>query len=256
MKNLYFNVVGTGNINLVLLSGWGLDTKIWFSMIEKLNHIFKFYLIDLPGYGKNKNLSLMTIDEIINILHRLIPKKSIWLGWSIGGLIASLFALSHPEYTLAVISVASSPCFIEKEKWPGIKKNTIYYLYKNLKKHYYKTIKNFLNWQIINTKNNIQDLIILKNILYSQSKPNVLTLKNGLEMIFSIDLRLDMMSLKIPVLRIYGALDSLVPKKIAKILDQAWPNTNSIILKHAAHAPFISHEEEFFSILLNFKKTL
>lgn len=62
--------------------------------------------------------------------------------------------------------------------------------------------------------------------------------------------------LKIPILRIYGELDNLIPKKIASILDSKWPRTHSIIIKKAAHAPFITNKNQFCSILLNFKKSL
>jgi len=253
MKNFCYHVVGTGKINIIVLSGWGVNSKIWFFIVQKLKFFFKFYLVDLPGSGKNRNLDPMKIHEIIKILYYHMPKKSIWLGWSIGGLIASYFALFHPKHTLGVISVASSPCFIKKENWPGIKKNTAYSFYIDLKTRYYKTISNFLNLQKIDSKQCVQDINILNNILLAETQPSLKLLENSLEMILLIDLRLDVTFIKVPMLRIYGALDNLVPKKIVSILDKKWPKTNSIIIEKASHAPFISHKNKFCSILLNFK---
>lgn len=252
MKSFYWNTIGEGKINVILLSGWGLHSKIWFFIIKKFQLFFKFYLIDLPGFGKNRMLHPMKIDCIIKILYYYMPKNSIWMGWSMGGLIASKFALSYPKETLAVISVASSPCFIEKKDWPGIKKDIAERFYLDLKKDYYKTINDFLNLQTINSNPYVQDLIILKKILFSEMKPSISFLKNGLEIISSIDLRSDIVFLKVPLLRIYGGLDNLVPKNIAKILDKKWPKTNSIIIKKAAHIPFVSHKKEFCFILWNF----
>lgn len=252
MKNFYYNTIGKGKINVILLSGWGVHSKVWFFIIKKFQLFFKFYLIDLPGFGKNKILYPMKIDQIIQILHDHMPKNSIWIGWSMGGLIASKFALSYPKDILAVISVSSSPCFIEKKNWPGIKKDIAERFYLDLTKDYYKTMNDFLNLQTINSNQHLQDLIILKKILFSEKKPSINFLKNCLKIISCLDLRLDIEFLEVPFLRIYGALDNLVPKKIAKILDKKWPNTNSIIIKKAAHIPFISHKEEFCCILFNF----
>ncbi|ANZ22726.1 hypothetical protein ATN01_02705 [Buchnera aphidicola (Diuraphis noxia)] len=245
MQKFYYNIAGKGKKNIILLSGWGLHSKIWLFIIKELQFFFKFYLIDLPGFGKNKKLFPMKIDQIVEILHDHMPKKSIWMGWSMGGLIASKLALSYPKDILAVVTVASSPCFIEKPNWPGIKKNTVQYFYENLKKNYYRTIDNFLNLQITNKKQYIKDINILKKILFSEEKPSLNFLQNNLEIILYVDLRLEMNLLEVPLLRIYGALDSLVPKKIVKILDKKWPNTNSSIIKKAAHMPFISHKKEF-----------
>lgn len=118
MKNFYLNIKGNGKINVVILNGWGFDSKIWFFIVKKLNNIFKFYLIDLPGIGINKHLIPVKIDTIIKILYYYIPKNCIWLGWSIGGLIVNQFALSYPKHILAIINVTSSPCFIKKKNGP------------------------------------------------------------------------------------------------------------------------------------------
>lgn len=223
---------------------------------SKTPFFFKFYLIDLPGCGINQHMSSIKIEEIIEILYNKMPKNSIWLGWSIGGLIASRFVLSYPEHTLALITVASSPCFVEKKNWPGIKKYTAYKFYSDLQTNYFKTINNFFYLQQKYTKKYFYNSNKLKEIILSQSQPNREFLKNGLEIICSIDLRLEMTLIKVPFLRIYGSIDGLVPKEIKSILDKIWLNTDSVIIKQAAHIPHVSHPKEFCSILLNFKNLL
>ncbi len=52
-----------------------------------------------------------------------------------------------------------------------------------------------------------------------------------------------------PGLRIYGYLDGLVPRKVAELLDADWPNSTSQIVAKAAHAPFISHPDEFVTMI-------
>ncbi|MFS7183296.1 hypothetical protein AB6846_24615, partial [Serratia proteamaculans] len=53
------------------------------------------------------------------------------------------------------------------------------------------------------------------------------------------DLRQPLAKLPLPLLRVYGYLDGLVPRKVAGLLDVNWPHSPSIIIAKAAHAPFI-----------------
>ena len=59
------------------------------------------------------------------VVLRQAPDKAIWLGWSLGGLVASQIALTHPERVLALVTVASSPCFSARDEWPGIKPDVL-----------------------------------------------------------------------------------------------------------------------------------
>ncbi|QCI24047.1 pimeloyl-[acyl-carrier protein] methyl ester esterase [Buchnera aphidicola (Macrosiphoniella sanborni)] len=256
MKNFSWEIMGIGKINVIILNGWGINSKIWLFIIQELRYYFKFHLIDLPGSGQNKNLIPIKIDKIVEILRQKMPKDAIWIGWSLGGIIVNYFGLHYPEYILAIINVASSPCFIEKKNWPGIKKKIINNFYFNLKTKYHYTIRNFLDLEKINSEENCKDIIILKNILSLQSSPNIKLLKNSLEIILLFDLRVDLTFLQTPLLRIYGELDNLVPKKIISILDKKWPKTKSIIIKKSAHAPFITKKKEFCYILSHFNHFL
>ncbi|AWH90275.1 pimeloyl-[acyl-carrier protein] methyl ester esterase [Buchnera aphidicola (Melanaphis sacchari)] len=254
MKKFYCNTIGHGEINLIFLSGWGFSSKIWFFIIKKIHLLYKCYLIDLPGIGINQQLNYINFQKMINILKKNIPKKSILIGWSIGGLIAIYLTIFYPKNILGIINVCSSPCFLKKKKWPGMEKNTIHHFYYQLKNNYYKTINNFLCLQTIGSEKYIQDVIKLKKIFLCEKKPNEKILKVGRKILENIDLRYEGMHLKTPLLRIYGELDHLVPQKISQILDIQWPNSKSEIIKKARHIPFVSHKEEFFIILLKFIK--
>ena len=74
----------------------------------------------------------------------------------------------------------------------------------------------------------------------------------GLEILKTIDLREQLASLALPHLRMYGYLDGLVPRKVVPLLDNLWPESQSMVVAKAAHAPFISHPGEFCSALSAF----
>ncbi len=77
-------------------------------------------------------------------------------------------------------------------------------------------------------------------------------LNGGLEILKTVDLREPLASLAVPHLRIYGYLDGLVPRKVVPLLDALWPESQSLVVAKAAHAPFISHPAEFCSALSAF----
>ncbi|ENM8609039.1 TPA: pimeloyl-[acyl-carrier protein] methyl ester esterase, partial [Klebsiella pneumoniae] len=62
--------------------------------------------------------------------------------------------------------------------------------------------------------------------------------------------------LPMPFLRLYGRLDGLVPRKIVPLLDDLWPESESILFDKAAHAPFVSHPAAFCEPLLALKRRL
>lgn len=256
MKNFSWNVIGNGKIHLILLHGWGINSTIWYYIAQELKFFFQIHLIDFPGFGKNKDLYPLHIDDIVSLLHNYMPKKAIWIGWSIGGLIASRYVLKYPMHVLGIITVSSSPCFLLKKDWPGVKSNFLNIIYKNLIINYYNTINIFLSYNTINALQSIHEINTLKNILLSQAQPSLQTIKNGLDMLYTIDLRSQIKFIKKPFLRIYGATDILVPKKIAYILNTQCLSSSSIIINNASHLPFVSHKKIFCFFILKFIKEI
>lgn len=256
MHKLHWNKIGTGKIHLVLIHGWGFNSEIWNILFSELHKNFKIHLVDLPGFGRNHELKFTNLKDTVQLLEKYIPNNSILLGWSMGGLITSKIALYYPKKIIGLINVTSSPCFITRPNWPGISKHQLLKFYYQLTENYQETISNFIKIQNINSKCLNQEIYTLKNLVLSQPKPTISTLKKGLELLYSSDLRKEMTKLNIPILRIYGSLDTLVPKKIATILDQQLPKSQHKIMYQCAHAPFISNKYEFCSIILKFSQNL
>ena len=183
---------------------------------------------------------------------RNLPRISrcIWLGWGLGGLVASQIALSQPERVKALVTVASSPCFSAQEAWPGIKPDVLASFQQQLSEDFQRTVERFLALQTMGTETARQDARTLKQTVLSLPMPDVEVLNGGLEILKTVDLREPLASLAVPHLRIYGYLDGLVPRKVVPLLDALWPDSESQVIAKAAHAPFISHPAEFCSALI------
>ena len=96
----------------------------------------------------------------------------------------------------------------------------------------------------------------LKQAVLSLPMPSAEALNGGLEILRTVDLRQALVRLPMPFLRLYGRLDGLVPRKIVPLLDDLWPESESILFDKAAHAPFVSHPAAFCEPLLALKRRL
>ncbi|SFN42956.1 pimeloyl-[acyl-carrier protein] methyl ester esterase [Izhakiella capsodis] len=252
MTSLYWHTSGSGDRDLVLLHGWGLNAEVWYDIVPRLSAQFRLHLVDLPGYGRSQGFDAMSLPQMAGTLLERAPERAIWLGWSLGGLVASEAALQAPERIASLITVASSPRFAASEAWPGIEPRTLEDFQCQLSENYSRTVARFIGLQSIGTRNAREDTRTLKQIVLAQPSPAFEVLNGGLEILKTADLRETMINLSTPLLRIYGYLDGLVPRRVAELLDKCWPGSQSKVIAHAAHAPFISHPHEFCDHLLNF----
>lgn len=256
MKTLWWQTVGTGNCHLVLLHGWGLNAEVWNCINEELASHFTLHLVDLPGFGRSRGFGPMSLDEMAQQVLAAAPQNAIWLGWSLGGLVASQIALSRPERVSALVTVASSPCFSAQDAWPGIKPEVLAGFQQQLSEDFQRTVERFLALQTMGTETARQDARALKQTVLSLPMPDVAVLNGGLEILKTVDLREPLSALTMPHLRIYGYLDGLVPRKVVPLLDSLWPESESQVIAKAAHAPFISHPAEFCAALIALSQRL
>lgn len=254
MTALYWHTCGTGDRDLVLLHGWGLNAEVWCCIIERFAPHFRLHLVDLPGYGRSRQYGAMSLLEMADEILLYAPRRALWLGWSLGGLVVSQIVLRQPERVAGIITVSSSPCFITRDGWPGIRLEVLREFEQQICTDYHRTVERFLALQTLGIESARADSQLLKSIVLKWPMPEMEVMVSGLEVLCNSDLRLPLASCSLPFLRIYGYLDGLVPRKIALLLDNAWPQTQSVVMKNTAHAPFISHPDVFFNLVIDFSE--
>ena len=113
MPQAKLNIESKGQgIDIVMLHGWGMNHAVFSPLFEKLSN-YRVHYVDLPGFGHSDAID-GELEAWCQHLIEQLPDNSIWLGWSLGGLIASKIALLYPTKVKALITVASSPCFLAK----------------------------------------------------------------------------------------------------------------------------------------------
>ncbi|CAI8160782.1 pimeloyl-ACP methyl ester esterase BioH [Pseudidiomarina mangrovi] len=246
------SVSGAGT-DLVVLHGWGLNASIWQAVAAPLQAHRRLHCIDLPGYGESPWPSAVPIsfDQLVELTAAALPARCQLLGWSLGGLVATAIALRYPERVSQLITVASSPYFPAADQWPGIDPHILNTFARQLSADFKRTVERFLALQSLGSQSAKADVKQIKEWLFSKpmAKPEVLDA--GLDMLSSVDLRAELARLSMPMLRIYGRLDSLVPAAVVPYVDQLAPTSKAIILPHCSHAPFVNEPEVFCQALLD-----
>jgi len=256
---LHVEVVGDGP-DLVLLHGWGLNSACWQSIVPLLSAHYRLHLIDLPGFGFSHDChaASSTLADITDALIKVAPANAVWLGWSLGGLCATDFALQHPQRVSALVTVASSPKFMaaaqvdESVSWPGIAEKVLAQFQLQLQQDLPQTINRFLAIQGMGSATAKQDIKQLKSLLAARPQPHEQALSNGLMLLATVDLRAQLATLTMPFYRCYGRLDSLVPQATVTWMDNSLPQSPSLIFKSSSHAPFISEPRLFVNKLQAF----
>jgi pimeloyl-[acyl-carrier protein] methyl ester esterase len=250
-ETLKISSQGSG-IPLVFIHGWGLNSAVWQPSVEVLKENFEVITIDLPGFGSNIEhaLSPYTLKEVAKLVQQAVAKPAVYIGWSLGGLVACEIALQCPTQVKALVTVASSPCFVEQEGWLGIKPNVLDLFYRQLSQNTAKTINDFLKIQAMGSPHLRHDIKRLRALVMQFPLPTKTILNESLQLLETVDHRENLIKIPMPFLRMYGKLDGLVPLNAIALINVLSPGSDVVILEKASHAPFISHPEEFHQALM------
>ena len=238
---------------LVLLHGWGLNSAVWHQVTESLSKRHTLYLVDLPGFGHSRELLLPAqLPLWADAVAEAIPEPAAWLGWSLGGLVATQAAIRHPRRVTRLVTVASSPKFVADDDWRGIQPQVLADFQAQLANDFRDTLARFLAIQAMGSETARADIKQLQSVLAKRPEPAAAALAVGLELLAGEDLRSQLATIRQPFLRLYGRLDGLVPRKTIGLVDQLAPESISEVLPKASHAPFISHPQVFLQRLADF----
>lgn len=250
LQNLYNHTIGQGP-DLVLIHGWGMNSTVWEDVAIPLAQMFRVTLLDLPGHGHSPWLNHLTsLDDWVNACLEIVPPDAIWVGWSLGGTIAMQAALQAPKHIYALVLITTTPCFLRNEHWPhGLATNVLENFIDDLNTNWAETLRRFLTLQTLGSNNATPLLRSLRYRLAKQPSPNLQALTVGLNLLKTTDLSQRITHLRLPTMWLYGGRDTLVSKYNAEVTASLLPTAQIHIINDAAHAPFISHQQQSLEYL-------
>jgi len=229
---------------IFLIHGWALDSSVWNSFRLCLPMDWSINTIDLPGYGKQPQVSAACdVDSIVDCIINEVPSGAVLVGWSLGGLIAIRVAKRISTELNMLVLMASTPCFIEKKDWPhGVNKAQLLETENRLNDDCASAIQAFISETALG---DITPQSTIKNLreITNGNLPDSSVLKCGLKILNELDLRADLKNLDCRLAMILGVNDHLVANSTGAATQSISPLISLINIDHAGHAPFISQCE-------------
>lgn len=231
-----------------------MHSGVWANVIEALLDEYRVTVMDLPGHGYSRNAAIgQTLSDWCAAVLTQAPPHAIWIGWSLGGLVAQQITLSAPERVNRLALVSSTPCFARRPDWPhGVDPLLLRLFAAELRQNYRASLNRFIALESHGSDNVAAQLRLLKAMLFQHGEPSVAALENGLALLEQTDLRADLPRIVCPILLLMGQRDQLAPAAAGQALLPALPNARLHVFPHAGHAPFLSHLPEFLAELRAF----
>lgn len=193
--------------------------------------------VDLPGFGKSKDIDISVNELITTIQAQIFPReKFILFGISYGGLVSLAYAASNPENISGVI-IAGTPVFRSSMLWGarGMMKLPSWLLMMLINKSFRK-------------REDFQKIV--RSVLEGNA-PQIL---KDFKFLTSKQLK----TLKIPVLLLYGEQDSVGTISMGKQLCNQLPNARLVVNKDRSHGWLLHRIDEtgFLEAIESFLKKI
>jgi len=231
---------GEGEV-LLLLHGLMGALSNWDKVIEEFKSEYRVIIPILPIY----ELPLLTtgVKSLAKFVHKFIKFKELEnvtvLGNSLGGHVALIYVLSHPETVKALVLTGSSGLyenafggsFPRRESYDFVKEKVEYTFYDP------KTATKELVDDVFKTINDRNRVIRILAMAKSAIRHNM-------------NKELD--KITIPVSLIWGKDDKITPPEVAIEFNQLLPDSELHWIDKCGHAPMMEQPEEFNKYLRGF----
>lgn len=242
---LHHEVTGRGP-DLLLLHGWGLHGGVWSEVLPGLAAAYRVHIIDLPGHGRSPGTARWDLAALADRLLELAPAGSLWLGWSLGGLVALAAALRCAERVRRLILVGATPRFVSAADWScAVAPALLEEFAASLARDHRATIERFLSLQLGQGEPERAALRRLRAEVFRFGEPEPAALRAGLDLLRCTDLRAELARIAVPATIIHGGRDRLAPPAAGAFLARRLPRAAFHPLAFAGHAPFLSEPETF-----------
>lgn len=250
---LWTKTLGQGS-RLVLVHGWGFDSAVWADLIAPLAERFRVTLLDLPGHGASRSVSMPdNLSSLSSMLACAVKGPAHWVGWSLGGMAALQLAADAPDMVRRLVLVDATARFVDAPDWPhGVKHEVLSRFAEGLKEDARGTLLRFVALQTLSCEDAGRVQRRLRAHLLARSALTSSALSAGLQILASADLRPLLPRVVCPTLLVVGERDTLVPPRACAATGQGMHHARIHVIRGAGHAPYLSHPEQFLRAVLEF----
>ncbi len=236
--------------DIVFFPGWGFDCSIYDNIVNLLEE-YDCWLFDFPGFGENRELAAIEISNLSRLLKNLLPNNAYFVGWSLGGMFATVLA-DAINTVRGVVSIACNPKFVADEEWKNAMAVSIFGdFYHNFNSKPLLTFNRFL---ALTTQNGSEPKRLLrecKKKFLPPAEEQINTWLHTLNWLAELDNRKFLAQSYIPHLAILAKNDALVPVGFVK-QTTIWPAFQYEIISESSHILPLEAEDEVTKLILRF----
>ncbi len=245
---------GSGEPVLVFVHGWGFNGAVWESTVSRLKDHYRCLVVDLPGFGASSppegEYSLAALSATLT---RELPQDAVWVGWSLGGMVALQAARDQPCSVRSLLLVATTPRFVQSSGWPhAVSEDLLESFGRDLRGRYHQTLARFIALQARGSRDARETIRLLRDRFQRAPRPRPEILAAGLRILREADLRPWIGGLQQPANLVLGERDRLVPVEVSEDLHRLCPAWRVNVLPGLGHAPFLSNPDDFCRALTAF----
>lgn len=213
------------HVPIVLLNGWSMSDEVWEPLLSILQPLSDVYILTVTEY--------QPLHLLCDTLVSQLPERSILLGWSLGGMIATHIAAHFPQRVEALMTLASNAQFVADAEWKeGMAQEVFATFYQSWKNKPQKTRQRFLR---LVTQGDEGMREQYQNLIALEHSDNLSHALLGLTLLRDIQNQSAIVHIRCPVLQGYGDSDALVPASVVESMSVLAPHHHYFIAPKTSH---------------------
>ncbi|MCP4418862.1 MAG: alpha/beta fold hydrolase [Chloroflexi bacterium] len=239
---------------LLLIHGFPLSSQMWAPQFEDLDDFVRVIAPDLRGFGDSDSVSgpytiSMLADDCVDLLgHLNVASPFIVCGLSMGGYVALELYRRYPEHVAGLILAAtragadSDAGKVNRDKAVQLARDegatavSAALLPKLFTPENYQSDEELVDY--------VQDVMTTASL--NGVMGALRAMKNRADSTAMLD------DIDVPVLIVHGAEDQLIPVSEAKMMHEAIPNAELVVVPDAGHLPNLEQPDTFNDAVIDF----
>lgn len=251
--NIHYAVAGDGP-PIVFLHGLGASSVTWEENIGPLSERFSVYTPDIPGHGDSVKLGVdyntrAGVSFVLGFLDQVGAQSAALCGSSMGGLIALLAALKHPDRVSQLVLINSAG--LGREIAGYLRVMSLPFLGELLEGPTRRSARAMM--KLVFGPRREYPEALFQELVRTRSLPGgrdavLKSLREGVN-IYGMKRRYRLLhrlrDLRMPLMIVWGALDPVFPSRLAHAAAEAAPGARLLFFPDAGHWPHMEKAERF-----------